>query len=316
MTMEQKQSLERLKQEALISAANHGLQLVEDKIEWNESGMDFLVAFAQDEEGQAWVLRKPRRSDVWERAENEYKVLQFLRDQLSVKLPDWRIASPELIAYSLLEGEPVAIVGPVGGGYDWRYDQATLSDTFFNSLAEALASLHTIDRDKVAEAGLRVKSPAQSRAEFADNIDKISHSFTIPDTLMKRWTTWLNTDSYWPEYTVLHHGDLHPPHILVDDAQLVTGLIDWTEAEVGDPGKDFMIHYALFGRSGLEDLLLRYERAGGQTWSRMADHIAEQWAAYPAVVAKFALITGQESDKEMAIGMIANWENVLASIEG
>lgn len=76
MTMEQQKSLEQLKQEVLTSAANHGLQLVEDKITWNESGMDFLVAFAHDYEDQAWVLRKPRRSDVWERAENEYKVLR------------------------------------------------------------------------------------------------------------------------------------------------------------------------------------------------------------------------------------------------
>ncbi|WP_375295269.1 hypothetical protein [Paenibacillus sp.] len=37
----------------------------------------------------------------------------------------------------------------------------------------------------------------------------------------------------------------------------------------------------------------------------MAEHIAEQWAACPAIVAKFALTTGQESDMEMARGMIA-----------
>ncbi|WP_397327110.1 phosphotransferase [Paenibacillus oceani] len=53
----------------------------------------------------------------------------------------------------------------------------------------------------------------------------------------------------------MNHGDLHPPHILVDETQRVTGLIDWTEAEVADPGKDFVIYYALFGEEGLRDLL-------------------------------------------------------------
>lgn len=87
----------------------------------------------------------------------------------------------------------------------------------------------------------------------------------------------------------------------------MTGLIDWTEAECADPGKDFVIYFALFGEKGLLDLLRRYERYGGKVWPRMHEHIAEQWVAYPALVAKFALITGKEADMEMARGMIANW---------
>jgi macrolide phosphotransferase len=39
----------------------------------------------------------------------------------------------------------------------------------------------------------------------------------------------------------------------------------------------------------------------------MQEHIAEQWAAYPALIAKFALITGKEADMEMARGMLASW---------
>ncbi|WP_263364865.1 hypothetical protein [Paenibacillus oceani] len=39
----------------------------------------------------------------------------------------------------------------------------------------------------------------------------------------------------------------------------------------------------------------------------MLEHIAEQWAAYPALVAKFATITKKDSDREMARNMIASW---------
>lgn len=85
-------------------------------------------------------------------------------------------------------------------------------------------------------------------------------------------------------------------------------MIDWTEAQVDDPGKDFVIYYALFGKEGLRDLLDRYAKAGGRTWPGMAEHIAEQWAAYPAMVAKFALTTGREEDMEMARGMLASWD--------
>lgn len=189
----------------------------------------------------------------------------------------------------------------------WRFEQQSLTDLFFDSLAETLAQLHSVDHDEAARAGVRVKSPKEARESFADTIGEIQQSFEIPQRLLSRWKTWLSTDSYWPEFSTLNHGDLHPPHILVDETQRVTGLIDWTEAEVADPGKDFVIYYALFGEEGLRDLLRRYENSGGKVWPRMLEHIAEQWAAYPALVAKFATISKKDSDREMARNMIANW---------
>lgn len=296
-----------IKTEMLTLAKQNGLKLDETKIEMNETGMDFVVAFAQDETGVRWVLRKPRRPDVWERAENEQRVLQFLNGKLPVEVPDWRIFTPELIAYPLLSGEPIAVVDMAAGGYAWRFEPSALTESFYDSLAETLAALHSMGAQEASAAGVRVQSAKEVREQFASNMEEVAESFEIPSALRERWSSWLQTDSYWPDFAVLHHGDLHPPHILVDDSQRVTGLIDWTEAVFGDPGKDFVIYYALFGAEGLRDLLERYERFGGKSWPRMHEHIAEQWAAYPAVVAKFALMTGKEADMEMAKGMIANW---------
>lgn len=295
------------KQELLDLALRSGLHLSSEHVEINESGMDFLVAFAKDDSGREWVLRRPRRSDVWERAENERKVLAVVGKHLPVEVPDWQICTPELIAYPLLSGQPVAVVDPAGGGYAWQFVQDSLSDRFFDTFAHTLAALHNIDHEEAVKAGVRIKTPKEAREAFAANIEEIKQSFDLPAQLSERWTVWLSSGSYWPNHSVLNHGDMHPPHIIVDRTQRVTGLIDWTEAEIGDPGKDFVIFYALFGKEGLQNLLTRYERAGGRTWPRMAEHIAEQWAAYPALVAKFALITGKESDMEMARGMIASW---------
>jgi len=294
-------------QQMFTTAQQHGLQLDPEQIVINESGMDFLVAFAKDENGRTWVLRKPRRPDVWERAQYERNVLSLVHGKLSIQVPNWQICSPELIAYPLVSGEPIATVDPAGQGYVWLYEQQSLKEAFFDSLAHTLAELHSIDQVDANVAGVRVKSPAEARAAFADNMEEIKQSFAIPDKLLNRWNTWLATDSYWPEHSTLNHGDLHPPHILVDNTQRVRGLIDWTEAECADPGKDFVIYFALFGMDGLNDLLRRYEQSGGKVWPRMNEHIAEQWAAYPALVAKFALVTGKEADRKMAESMIANW---------
>lgn len=307
MTRQQSKDYQDIRHELLSIANENGLRLDPGCFEINESGMDFLVAFAKDENGEAWVLRKPRRRDVLERAENERKVLKVVGRHLPVDVPDWRIFTPDLMAYPLLSGNPVATIAPEGGGYAWRFPQDSLSDEFFTSLANTIAALHNIDHCEAIQAGVRYKTPGETRTAFAANIEEVRQIFTVPVMLYDRWNAWLSSDSYWPEYSVLHHGDLHPPHILVDECQRVTGVIDWTEAEIADPGKDFVILYALFGKEGLHNLLKRYEKAGGRIWPRMHEHIAEQWAAYPAVVAKFALTTGKETDMEMAKGMIANW---------
>ena len=298
----------KLQQDVWLLAEQNGLRIRKESMEINESGMDFRVAFATDESGQQWVLRQPRREDVWARAENERQVLDVVKEHLSVKVPDWHICTPELIAYPLLNGDPIAVVDPAGAGYAWRFPQESLSDVFFDSLAATLVQLHGIDATEAVKGGVRSKTPMEVRQEFAANVEEIKQSFTVPERLAERWKNWLSTDSFWPEHATFNHGDLHPPHIIVDDTQRVTGLIDWTEAEIADPGKDFVIYYGLFQDDGLRDLLKRYEQAGGRTWPRMFEHIREQWAAYPVLVAKFALITGEESTMEMARGMLASWD--------
>ena len=91
-----------------------------------------------------------------------------------------------------------------------------------------------------------------------------------------------------------------PPHILIDERVQVTGLLDWTESEVASPAKDFVLYYAIYGEHNLRVLLDRYEQAGGKVWPRMFDHIVEQHAAYPVLIAQFALLTGQEEYMTMA----------------
>lgn len=307
MTEHSKDGLMAIQEEMLSLAARNGLEVKGDTIHFNESGMDFRVAFASDEQGQKWVLRQPRREDVWERAENERRVLDVVRAHLHVDVPDWRVCTPELIAYPLLDGEPVAVVDPAGAGYAWRFPQDDLHEVFFDTLAGALVALHNIDPEDAIRGGVRRKTPAEARQAFASNMEEVKASFDVSASLAMRWQQWITDDRYWPDHSTFNHGDLHPPHILVDESQRVTGLIDWTEAEIADPGKDFVILYGLFGDEVTRDLLARYERVGGRTWPYMFEHIREQWVAYPALVAKFALITGREPDMEFARSMLAQW---------
>jgi macrolide phosphotransferase len=96
--------------ELLTVARKHGLRLKAESIKIETSGIDFLVAFATDEDGISWVLRVPRRFYVVEKAIYESKILNMVRDRLPVAVPDWRLNTSELIAYPRLPGIPAATI--------------------------------------------------------------------------------------------------------------------------------------------------------------------------------------------------------------
>jgi macrolide phosphotransferase len=286
--------------ELLAAARKHGLRLAAESIELNESGLDFLVAFATDEEGVRWVLRAPRRPDVIEVAAGEARVLELVGRHLPVAVPEWRVNSPELIAYPRLAGTPVATIDPEARDYVWHLDREALLPVFIDSLAEAIAALHRINLEAAAAAGVPVLSPDESRQSLARKMEQVKRVWGVSEPLWQRWQAWLEDDPCWPPHSALLHGDMHAGHILVDHETRVTGLIDWTEAEVGDPATDFALLLALFGEEVLGALLDRYQAAGGRTWPRMRDQVAERLAAFPIAIALFALRTGQDTEIEMA----------------
>lgn len=173
-------------------------------------------------------------------------------------VPEWRVFSPQVIAYPRLGGNPAAVA-----------------------------------------AGLPLQEPRQVRETWPERMDRAREVLDVPSPVWRRWQTWLADDSYWPEHSALIHGDLHPAHILVDGEHRVTGLLDWTEAQVADPATDFTLQYATLGHQQLGVLLESYRKAGGRTWPRMHEHIAETWSAYPAVIAMFALLTGEDGPRQL-----------------
>ncbi|MCY8643266.1 macrolide 2'-phosphotransferase [Bacillus haynesii] len=282
-------------------AEKHGLRLKRKHAEINESGMDFQVVFAEDEAGKRWVVRKPRRDDVIERAVYEGKVLKLLQNRLPAAVPDWRIHTPELIAYPKLPGVPAAVIDMEIKNYVWNMDHEPPAEAFVKSLAKTLVLLHSIDHKAAEEAGMHVMNPDDVRQSKADQMEWIKRELGVSGELWERWQKWLSDDSYWPEYTAFIHGDLHPPHILIDQHQSIIGLLDWTEAKIADPAKDFLLYETSLGGAETARLIAYYEEEGGRVWPRMKEHITELQAAYGIEIGMFALQTKQEEHLKMAL---------------
>jgi macrolide phosphotransferase len=287
-------------QEVLDLAHQNGLDLQEDSLQFNESGLDFQVVLATDTDGERWILRLPRREDVLLSIDKEKRTLELIAPLLSVEVPRWTVCTDELIAYRALNGVPMGTIDPVAKAYVWEIDPANVPDRFHQSLAKGMVSLHQISIEKVRTAGLTVKTVEEVRDEMKQRMDAVKSEFGVGQALWARWQDWLQNDEMWMKETVLTHGDLHAGHITIDPQAQVTGFIDWTEASINDPARDFVPHYCTFGRDALDRLISEYAAAGGHVWSRMAEHVIELNASVAVDVAEFAIRSGLDEYKQMA----------------
>lgn len=282
-------------------AKKHNLILKEETIQFNESGLDFQVVFAQDESGTEWVLRLPRREDVMPRTKVEKQALDLVNQCVkSFQVPNWIIYTDELIAYKKLDGVPAGTIDHNIGNYVWEIDINNIPPSFHMSLGRVLAELHSIPNDKAKEFGLIVQTPEEARKSMKQRMNNVKTKFGVGEKLWNRWQSWVNDDEMWPKKTGLIHGDVHAGHTMIDKEANVTGLIDWTEAKVTDISNDFVFNYKAFGEEGLEALIIAYKEAGGYYWPKMKEHIIELVAAYPVSIAEFAIVSGAEEYVQMA----------------
>jgi macrolide phosphotransferase len=298
-------------QEILELAYQNGLAIEENSIQFNESGLDFQVVFATDAAGVRWVLRLPRREDVLQSVDQEKRTLELVAPSLSVEVPRWTICTDELITYRALSGVPAGTIDSEAKAYVWEIDVANLPDGFYTSLARGIASLHQISIEHVRAVGLPIKTAEEVRVEMKQRMDAVKSELDVGQALWERWQSWLDNDEMWIVETVLTHGELHAGHILVNAQAQVTGFIDWTEASVTDPARDFVAHYCTFGQDALNKLISAYAEAGGHTWSKMAEHVIELNATVAIDVAEFALKSGLDEYKQMAIQMLCTGESEM-----
>ncbi|MDQ0233487.1 macrolide phosphotransferase [Metabacillus malikii] len=286
--------------ELISLTSKYGLTIKEESIHFNESGLDFLVAFAHDTNDVEWTLRIPRRPDVFERTGVEKNVLNLIYKKVPFETPYWEIYEEDLIAYKKLSGVPAGTIDHSIQNYVWELNHEQIPEQFHQSLANILASLHTFSSEEIKNAGLTVHTAEEARQSMKTRMEKVKQTFGVGDSLWNRWETWLQNDSLWPAQTGLIHGDVHAGHIMIDTDEKAIGLIDWTEAKLTDVSVDFVFYYKAFGEDALDKLIHYYHQADGLYWPGMKEHIIEQDAAYAVAIAEFAIISGVKEYEQMA----------------
>ena len=275
-------------------ARSHGLDLETTATDLDDTGLDFAVLHAHDDEGTAWILRAPRRPEVFASTQIEKRALDVVRPFLKPSVPDFVVHTETLVAYPKLEGVVAMSLWP-----------ATPTPTFLASYAELQLAFQRIPRSALEAGGVPLRTVAADRELHAKAMHETRAALEPSAALWRRWQRWLEDDASWPRELALGHGDLHPGHLLLGPTGAIWGILDWTEVAVADPSVDLALFYGCYGADAFDTVLDALTTGGGLVWPQLRAHAIERWTAFPALGAAWALRTGNATALEFSRTQVA-----------
>ena len=178
-----------------------------------------------------WIDRVPRRPEVAERLRTETRLLPWLapRLPLAVPVPAVIVEEPLRVRHVALHGSPLTAPTAVAGAAAGRF----------------LPALHATPVDEAVTRG--VPHAARASAALAETLERLrSQVLPLVPTVRRAAATRLLEAVRSTPATTLIHADLGPDHLL-GDGRDVTGVIDWSDAVIGDPALD--LSWGLHGSS-------------------------------------------------------------------
>jgi aminoglycoside phosphotransferase (APT) family kinase protein len=188
-----------------------------------EDGWDSLVL---DLDGE-WIVRFPRRPEVEQWMEREIALLPELAATLPVAIPSFELVARNGlvgVGYRKLAGSPAT------NGLDERTGQ---------DLGLLLTALRRFPVERARALGVPCFDPGAWRERFGAHCADFRRR-VFPLLLPGERERAEVVFSRVPELDfvpVLIHSDLGPEHVLCCDGRVV-GVIDWSDARVGDPALD------------------------------------------------------------------------------
>lgn len=209
-------------------------------VEFNASGQNSDVVIVNRE----FIFRFPKYAHVLERLKTETALLKSIQGRVTLAVPAPRFINlePEVVGeafvgYRLISGEPL-----------WRgtfrmIDSQEVVRRLAGQVAGFLKALHGVTVAEPLRGELPLHDTYEENADLYARMREKLFGYMRPDA--REWATghfegFLDDMSNFEYEPVLKHGDFGPSNILFDKEQrIVTGVIDFGSAGIGDPAYDF-----------------------------------------------------------------------------
>ncbi len=225
------------------------------------SGWDFDAFLTTD----GWVFRFPRRAECATTLDTERR----LQDVVAAVLPR-SVSMPK----AELAGQPSSAFPFPFAGHRFIHGVAAdvVAPSFLpvtaRAIGNALGAIHGVpEADARAVGLLEMGVDDPSRQGWLDQ--RLTSAATIRgiDQVVHRAVDWTQVNAQspppaFPGPARLVHDDLSPEHLLVDlDTGDLVGILDWSDAALGDPARDFAPLVAWHGWPFADDVLRHYPHA-------------------------------------------------------
>jgi hypothetical protein len=134
------------------------------------------------------------------------------------------------------------------------------SGLFSKSFGEALAALHSLQIDAIADSGLPQYDSAAILHQKVSELDRMAATGRVPAQLLSRWEQALEDIGLFRFHSTITHGGLSSDAVLINGQQVV-GLTNWNAMSIGDPAEDFRWLSGGALPSTFEDAMLHYRAA-------------------------------------------------------
>jgi aminoglycoside phosphotransferase (APT) family kinase protein len=197
-----------------------------------EGGWDYVVF----EVNGAWIVRIPRRTEVEGWLRKEIRLLPAISPLLPLPVPRFEVVvdgdeAQPFVAYRKLPGR--ALDAALRGTVD--------APSLGAALGSFLAALHAFPvprATRFTRADPESQGWLEQQEELRERSAREVYPLLEPDERTR-------ADRVFEEYfssvddisLALVHGDLGPDHVLCS-THTVTGVIDWSDATIGDPAID------------------------------------------------------------------------------
>jgi len=197
-----------------------------------EGGWDYVVF----EVNGAWIVRIPRRTEVEGWLRKEIRLLPAISPLLPLPVPRFEVVvdgdeAQPFVAYRKLPGR--ALDAALRGTVD--------APSLGAALGSFLAALHAFPvprATRFTRADPESQGWLEQQEELRERSAREVYPLLEPDERTR-------ADRVFEEYfssvddisPALVHGDLGPDHVLCS-TDTVTGVIDWSDATIGDPAID------------------------------------------------------------------------------
>lgn len=203
------------------------------------------------------IVRVPRSTQAESLQAAEVLGLSALTPGARAALP---VELPETLGQTRA-GNTRAVVSTFLPGSFFTAEDLAEDALLLQPIAETLAAIHSLPQSLIRDAGLRVASAAETRAEVARLVDRAIATRLVPSTVAERWQLMLESAELWRFEPVVVHGTMAAERFLVQSDR-VTGVLGWSGLAIGDPAEDFAWLSAC-GEDVLEGVLARYAAKRG-----------------------------------------------------